>query len=185
MPSHLQAQDACEVVMKKINGLATPALALALLAAPLLASAQQPGQQGYPQQQQQGYPQQQQQGYPQQQQGYPQQQQGYPQQQQGYPQQQGYSQQGRPGYQQGYGNNGGQWDAPPSDFNDLNRRAFRDGMEAARSDFRSHRPMDPHRSAMFRRPPTPRMARDEYRRAFLRGYQVATEHRDRWQHDGR
>jgi len=104
---------------------------------------------------------------PPQQQGYPQQQQGYPQQQQqGYPQQ---------GYQQGQ-----RWDVPPSEFNDLNRRAFHDGMEAAHRDWQSRRPLDARRSMMFRRPPTDRWNRDQYRSSFARGYQVAVEHRDRW-----
>lgn len=140
--------------MKILFGLGTLALVVAS------AGAQQYGQPT--QQQQDAYRQQQQQDqYRQQQQP------GYPQQQQGYPQQQGYQQ-------------GQRWDVPPSDFNDVGRRAFHDGMDAAHNDWQSHRPLDPRRSMMFRRPPTDRMNRDQYRSSFARGYQVAVEHRDRW-----
>jgi hypothetical protein len=81
--------------------------------------------------------------------------------------------------QQGY-QDGQRWDAPPPDFDDVNRRAFHDGMDAAHNDWQSRRPLDAHRSMMFRRPPTDRMHRDQYRDSFARGYQVAVEHRDRW-----
>jgi hypothetical protein len=128
----------------------TIGLSISALSLAMLATAALAQQ--YPQQ---SYPQQQQQGYPQQQQGN----------QQGYPQQ---------GYQ------GNRWDAPPPDFNDINRRAFHDGMDAAHNDWQSRRPLDARRSMMFRRPPTDRMYRDQYRSSFMRGYQVAVEHRDRW-----
>lgn len=82
------------------------------------------------------------------------------------------------GYQQGPQQ---QWDAPPAGFNELNRRAFHDGMDAARNDWMAHRKMDPRFNAMYRRPPAPRPLRDEYRSSFARGYQVAMEHRERWQ----
>jgi|GEM_PF-5570872 len=143
--------------MKTTIGLSVTALSLAMLATAV--PAQQYPQQNYPQQQP-GY----QQANPQQ---------NYPQQQQGY--QQGYQQQG---YQ------GNRWDAPPPDFNDVGRRAFHDGMDAAHNDWQSRRPLDARRSMMFRHPPTNRMERDQYRSSFMRGYQVAVEHRDRWQdHD--
>ena len=86
---------------------------------------------------------------------------------------------GPPPQQQGY-RDGQRWDVPPPDFDDVGRRAFHDGMDAAHNDWQSRRPLDARRSMMFRRPPTDRMHRDQYRDSFSRGYQVAVEHRDRW-----
>jgi hypothetical protein len=78
----------------------------------------------------------------------------------------------QPGYQQG-----GNWDAPPADFNDnLHRRAFHDGIQAARKDFEAQRPPDPASHMEFRHPLAPPPARDTYREAFKRGYFMATEH---------
>ncbi len=114
---------------------------------------------------------------PMQAQQYPQQ--NYPQQNNGYGQQQ---QQPQGGYRQDrdHDRDGDGWDAPPNDFNEMNRRAFHDGMDAARADFFARRPMDARMSAQFRRPPTGRMFRDQYRNSFTRGYQAAMQHRDRW-----
>ncbi len=83
------------------------------------------------------------------------------------------------------------WDAPPQEFDELNRRAFHDGIEAARWDFQNRRPPNMNRSGNFRHPPVPRRLRDQYRAGFSRGYQAAQEHmrhdqpgrdhdRDRW-----
>ena len=118
------------------------------------------------------------------QQQYPQQQ--YPQQQQQYPQQQ-YPQQQQ--YQPDYGAR--TWDAPPPDFDDVHRRAFHDGIDAARFDFQNNRRMDYDDARNYRRPPVPSRLRNDYRQSFARGYQVAQQrmqwmqqHNQRdWDHD--
>jgi hypothetical protein len=83
----------------------------------------------------------------------------------------------------------GQWDAPPSEFSDVSRQGFHDGIEAARFDFDNHRGMDPRDSRMFRHPPVPREQRHDYQEGFLRGYDVGMHHahdgdRDHRYHDG-
>lgn len=112
----------------------------------------------------------------------------YPQQQ--YPQQQPY-QNGYPqGYQPDYGARG--WDAPPPDYeNDVRRRGFHDGIDAARFDFQNGRHMDFDDAQLYRRPPVPRNLRNDYRQAFSRGYQTAQQrmqwmrqhNQDDWEHD--
>jgi Spy/CpxP family protein refolding chaperone len=82
---------------------------------------------------------------------------------------------------QGYGQqqpdqNRGGWDAPPQEFRDVQRQGFHDGIEAARSDFQSHRPLSAERRNEFRRPPVSRESRDEYREGFRRGYSSAFSH---------
>lgn len=91
----------------------------------------------------------------------------------------------------GFGAGQGPWDAPPAEFDDLRRRAFHDGIDAARWDAEHGRRMDFDDSRNFRRPPVPRGLRDQYRAGFSRGYQVAAhrmmemrDHHERdWGHD--
>ena len=79
--------------------------------------------------------------------------------------------------QQGYQPQSGGWDAPPSEYaDDLQRRAFHDGIETARSDFQNNRPPDPATHEEFRHPQVPFPARDTYRQAFKRGYFMAMQH---------
>ena len=86
-----------------------------------------------------------------------------------------HAQYGGPPPQQGYGQGG--WDAPPQEYNDdLHRRAFHDGIEAARRDFQSQRPPDPAQHEEFRHPQLPPPQADAYREAYRRGYRMATEH---------
>ena len=65
---------------------------------------------------------------------------------------------------------------------DLDRRAFRDGMDAARSDWQAQRTLDVRRTQMYRRPPAQRNLRDQYRNSFTRGYQAAIQHRQQEQY---
>lgn len=67
---------------------------------------------------------------------------------------------------------------PPTYNDDVARRGFHDGMETARSDWQAQRTMDPYHTPAFRRPPVGREERQEYRSAFLRGYDAAM-HRSR------
>ena len=78
----------------------------------------------------------------------------------------------QPGYQQGGG-----WDAPPSEFtDDIQRRGFHEGIEAARADFANHVQPSPEGHEEFRHPQVPYPARDTYRDAYKRGYFVAVKH---------
>lgn len=79
--------------------------------------------------------------------------------------------------QQGYAPQAGGWDAPPSEYgDDLQRRAFHDGIEAARKDSQSNRQPDPTSHEEFRHPQVPFPARDNYRQAYKRGYFMAIQH---------
>ncbi len=79
--------------------------------------------------------------------------------------------------QQGYQPQPGGWETPPSEYaDDLQRRAFHDGIETARSDFQNNRPSDPAAHEEFRHPQVPFPARDTYRQAYKRGYFTAMQH---------
>ncbi|HSZ15479.1 MAG TPA: hypothetical protein VK764_00165 [Terracidiphilus sp.] len=69
-----------------------------------------------------------------------------------------------------------QWDAFPTEFNDLQRRGFHDGMEGARRDYENHRQPDVNNRDEYRHPHLPPEAREAYREGFRRGYDRATTH---------
>ena len=74
-----------------------------------------------------------------------------------------------------------QWNVePPNYYNDIGRRGFHDGMEAAQRDFRAHRDMDPWHNPVLRNPPVPGQERERYRDAFLRGYDEGMHHARGW-----
>lgn len=76
-----------------------------------------------------------------------------------------------------------QWDGP-SDYSEIARRGWRDGMRAAHADWDAHRFLDPYHSAAFRRPPVPYASRQEYRNGYLRGYDMVSHQLRGWgQHD--
>lgn len=87
-----------------------------------------------------------------------------------------------------------QWNVePPNYYNDVGRRAFHEGMEAAQRDSQARRDMDPWHYPQMRNPPVPGEMRERYRDAFLRGYDEGMHHargwegRDGdnyWRHDG-
>ena len=63
------------------------------------------------------------------------------------------------------------WDAPPSEFNDIQRRGFHEGIEGARKDHENHRKPDPKNRDEYRHPhDIPKDLLDSYREAFVRGY---------------
>jgi hypothetical protein len=78
----------------------------------------------------------------------------------------------------------GGWDAPPSEFRDVQRQGFHDGIEGARRDFDNHRPPNPNNRDEFRHPRVPRGLRNDYREGFRQGYDRAMRHLmgDRDQH---
>ena len=68
------------------------------------------------------------------------------------------------------------WDAPPQEFKDVQRKGFHDGIEAARDDVDHHRAPDADHHDNFRHPHVAREDRDAYREGFRRGYDKAIEH---------
>jgi hypothetical protein len=69
-----------------------------------------------------------------------------------------------------------QWDAFPTEFNDIQRRGFHDGMEGARRDYENHRRPDVDNRDEYRYPHVPPELREAYREAFRRGYDRAMAH---------
>ena len=70
----------------------------------------------------------------------------------------------------------GNWEAPPAEFNDIQRRGFHDGIEGARKDVENHRRPDVNNRDEYRHPNVPPEVRRAYREAFRRGYQQAMSH---------
>ncbi|HUX43992.1 MAG TPA: hypothetical protein VMV57_04500 [Terracidiphilus sp.] len=68
------------------------------------------------------------------------------------------------------------WNAPPREFNQMQRQGFADGMDGARKDFENHRRPDVENRDEYRHPNVPRQMRDAYRDGFRRGYDVAARH---------
>jgi len=68
------------------------------------------------------------------------------------------------------------WDAPPPEFRDVQRKGFHDGIEAARRDFDHHRRADADDHDEYRHPHVDHAMRDDYREGFRRGYDVAMHH---------
>ncbi|MGI8772179.1 MAG: hypothetical protein ACR2JE_12165 [Acidobacteriaceae bacterium] len=84
-----------------------------------------------------------------------------------------------PGYgSQAYGYRGQEaWEAPPSEYQEVARRGFHDGIEGARKDYANHRRPDVNNRDEFRHPDdVPKHDRHDYREAFRRGYQEGVEH---------
>jgi hypothetical protein len=93
---------------------------------------------------------------------------------QGPPPGPGYNQGYGPGYNQGPGDRGG-WDAPPSDFRqDLQRNAFREGLQGAQRDLENRRPPNVNNRDEYRNYRGPN--RRAYRQAFARGYRAFWDH---------
>lgn len=69
-----------------------------------------------------------------------------------------------------------QWDAFPTEFNDVQRQGFHDGIEGARRDFENHRAPTPENRDEFRHPRVPPPLREAYREGFRRGYNRAMSH---------
>ena len=71
---------------------------------------------------------------------------------------------------------GGGWDAPPQEFQDVQRRGFHDGIEGARKDFGNHRRPNVNNRDEYRHPDLPRGLRRAYKEGFRRGYDVGVQH---------
>jgi len=70
----------------------------------------------------------------------------------------------------------GDWDRPDDAWDDIQRRGFHDGVEAARDDFANGRRPDADDRPEYRHPRVPGRIRQVYRDSFLRGYNVAMSH---------
>jgi hypothetical protein len=66
------------------------------------------------------------------------------------------------------------WQDPPREYNDLQQQGFHAGIEAARHDLDHGMPPDPNRHSDFRH------QREDFRRGFSQGYEVAYQHRGEW-----
>lgn len=75
-----------------------------------------------------------------------------------------------------YGQQPGDWSAPPQEYTDMQRQGFRDGIEGARKDIQNHRQPSPNNRDEYRRPNVPRGMWDAYREGFRRGYDVGIQH---------
>jgi ribosome modulation factor len=75
----------------------------------------------------------------------------------------------------------GGWDTPPSEYQEIGRRGYHDGIEGARKDFENHRKPNVKNRDEYRHPPVSSAERDEYRASFRRGYDTGVEH---LMHDG-
>ena len=65
---------------------------------------------------------------------------------------------------------------PPAEFNEIARRGFHDGFEAARRDVARNVPPGVEKHPRFRKPPVPPPAFEDYRRGFREGYQAFLHH---------
>jgi hypothetical protein len=68
------------------------------------------------------------------------------------------------------------WEMPPGEFNEIQRRGFRDGIEGARRDFGNHRNPDVNNREEYRNNNMPRGVRRVYKEAFRSGYEQAASH---------
>lgn len=79
------------------------------------------------------------------------------------------------GYQGG-GDRGGGWDAPPQEFQEVQRQGFHDGIEGARRDFENHRRPNVNNRDEYRHPQFRGPDRHAYREGFRRGYDMGVQH---------
>jgi hypothetical protein len=70
----------------------------------------------------------------------------------------------------------GAWDAPPSEFREIQRQGYHDGIEGARKDYDNHRRPDVNNRDEYRHPHVEESAREDYREGYRRGYEKAMEH---------
>lgn len=80
-----------------------------------------------------------------------------------------------PGYHDEYGPQQ-PWEAPPSEYQEVQRRGFHDGLEGARKDYENHRRPDVNNRDEYRHPHVSHRDRRAYREAFRRGYSVGVQH---------
>jgi hypothetical protein len=72
------------------------------------------------------------------------------------------------------------WQQPPGEYNDAQQQGFHAGIQSARHDMDNNLPPDPHRHGEFRHPGLPQEQREDFRRGFRHGYEVAFQHHEDW-----
>jgi hypothetical protein len=82
----------------------------------------------------------------------------------------------RGGTGQAYGQDHGDWDAPPRELQDIQRMGFHDGIIGAQRDIENHRRPDPNNRDEYRHPNLPPYQWDAYRDGFRRGYERGVAH---------
>jgi hypothetical protein len=70
----------------------------------------------------------------------------------------------------------GGWDAPPSEYSEVQRKGFQDGLTGARKDYENHRTPNVNNRDEYRHPNAPKGLREDYRASFARGYDVGVRH---------
>lgn len=68
------------------------------------------------------------------------------------------------------------WDRTPDNYRDAQRQGFHEGMEAARSDYMSHRHADADDHDVYKHPPVDERDRGQFREGFKEGYRRAMDH---------
>ena len=68
------------------------------------------------------------------------------------------------------------WNMPPAEFNEMQQRGFRDGIEGAQKDYGNHRQPNVENRDEYRHPDLPPEMREVYRDGFRRGYSAAISH---------
>jgi len=68
------------------------------------------------------------------------------------------------------------WDAPPQEYQEIQRQGFHDGIEGARKDVENHRRPDVNNRDEYRHPHVSGRDRKAYREGFRRGYETAISH---------
>lgn len=68
------------------------------------------------------------------------------------------------------------WDVPPTEFREIQRQGYHDGVEGARRDFENHRRPDVNNRDEYRHPHVDASARQDYREGYRRGYENAVNH---------
>lgn len=68
------------------------------------------------------------------------------------------------------------WANAPSEWKEVERRGFHDGVEGARKDAENHRPPNVNNRDEYRHPSVSRRDRRAYREGFRRGYEAGVDH---------
>ena len=80
----------------------------------------------------------------------------------------------------------GRWEDAPSEYREVQRMGFRDGIEAARRDFDRHSRKDADDHDSYKHPRVERNLVGDYRSGFREGYSRAMRHlKDEERHDSR
>lgn len=68
------------------------------------------------------------------------------------------------------------WDQPPSEFKEVERQGFHDGVQGAMKDYDHHRFPSVENRKEYRKPHVHPSLREDYRKGFRRGYDDAMKH---------